>query len=810
MNPIYKFTLNGADAKPIYGEDLAKVFEKESGEEFFRAKLNNPLTFIKDDYDSIMAEAFDYEHSVVVYISYNGGTSWSEYWRGKFWRTDCKINEDDKVIEVTPSVDDEYSNVLNGMEKEYDLITLAPELEEVLLDKRGMVQIYTPGESVVGCFLSGMSWEEQCSPQEDIDALTQTRDGKPNFNKMMTLRFAHITNRSDITDGFYTKFIAANQDYQCQSDGYILKYDCQATTPWTQIWEIIRASDNVVLWRYTIHPNVPQDPATIVLSPVSGSGATGDVTIEFDDAEILARYICDVEMINTQPTYELPTDDFVFNNRNYHRVVGYDSPDSIAVSSQLTSTPTQWGIYQPGSYYVRPTNIFEDEFFPICRSYWSRFSIWFVFPYLEHVYEEASRKQIKLKNAYPLYSAIKVLLGQIAPSITHDGNTTYSEFLYGQNPLTSNTIYWFITPKSNILVGEYDQPAQKAPCTLREILDMLRDCFRCYWFIDNGKFRIEHITYFMRGGTYTPGSPTIQRDLTTEKVSRNGKEWSYCTSKYSFDKAQMPERYEFGWMDKATQYFDGEPIDILSNYVDKGNIQKISIQSFSSDVDYLMLEPSGASNDGFVLLGAITPPQTNLVSSPTANKALLVTGALATEAGFSVSEFIPVNGKNVRANTPSIPYPVSLMCDYCVYDENYNCIRFGYGRTYYYQTGDAYVRFTLNPSNTLAYYFYYILPYYNYAVGTNDHYLQNGLAAFVYLERFYLYDLPAFNYAIGNNQGTALGVRKTKTQTLTFPCILDANLVNLIKTNMGNGKIEKISINLSSRNAEATLMYDTE
>lgn len=810
MNPVYRFTLNGVDAKPIYGEDLAKVFEKESGEEFFRAKLNNPLTFIKSDYDSIMGEAFDYEHSVVVYISYDRGGTWSEYWRGKFWRTDCKINEDDKVIEVTPSVDDEYSNVLNGMEKEYDLITLAPELEEVLLDKRGMIQIYTPGESVVGCFLSGMSWEEQCSPQEDTSVLIQTGDRKPNFYKLMTVRFAQITNRSDITDGFYTKFIAANQDYQCSSDGYILKYDCQATTPWTQIWEIIRASDNVVLWRYTIHPNVPQDPAMIVLSPVSGSGATGDVTIEFDDAEILARYICDVEMINNLPTYELPTDDFVFNNRNYHRVRVYENEEAISVGNRLTSTPTKWGIFQPGSYYLEPESVSGEEYFPIAKTYWSRFSLWFNFLEIDQSYEEASRKRIKLKNAYPLYSAIKVLLRQFAPNITHSGSIAYSRFLYGENPLTSDEIYWFITPKSNILVGEYDQPAQKAPVTLREILDMLRDCFRCYWFIEDGKFRIEHIIYFMQGGNYAPIPSAIQRDLTVEKVMRNGKEWSYCTSKYSFDKVQMPERYEFGWMDVATKYFDGFPIDITSNYVDKGNIRKVSVQSFSSDVDYLMLEPSGASNDGFALLGAITPPKTNLVSSPTSNRALLVTGATSVEIGCSVSEYIPVNGKNVRANTPSTPYPVSLMCDYCVYDENQNCIRFGYGDTYYYQVGDVYVRFTLDSTNTLAYYFYYILPYYNYAVGPNDHYLQNGLAAFVYLERFYLYDLPARNYSIENNPGIALGVKKTKAQTLNFPCYYDLNLVNLIKTNMGNGKIEKISLNLSSRNANVELMYDTE
>ena len=92
----------------------------------------------------------------------------------------------------------------------------------------------------------------------------------------------------------------------------------------------------------------------------------------------------------------------------------------------------------------------------------------------------------------------------------------------------------------------------------------------------------------------------------------------------------------------------------------------------------------------------------------------------------------------------------------------------------------------------------------------NDHWLQNGLAAFVYLENFYLYDLPAKYYSIDGVQGTALGIKKNKTQTLKFPCYRDPDLVKLIKTYLGNGKIGKLSINLSSRSGEVTLKYDTE
>ena len=56
----------------------------------------------------------------------------------------------------------------------------------------------------------------------------------------------------------------------------------------------------------------------------------------------------------------------------------------------------------------------------------------------------------------------------------------------------------------------------------------------------------------------------------------------------------------------------------------------------------------------------------------------------------------------------------------------------------------------------------------------------------------------------------ATGVKKLKTQNIQFPMFNDPNLLQLIKTFLGNGTIEKISVNLSSRTANATLRYDTE
>ena len=60
MNPIYKFQLSAGSATqrayPIYKDDLAKDFEKESGQEFFRAKLSGNLTLESHDYTFIISK----------------------------------------------------------------------------------------------------------------------------------------------------------------------------------------------------------------------------------------------------------------------------------------------------------------------------------------------------------------------------------------------------------------------------------------------------------------------------------------------------------------------------------------------------------------------------------------------------------------------------------------------------------------------------------------------------------------------------------------------------------------------------------
>ena len=728
MNPIYKFELTAENttqrAFPIYNGDLSKDFEKESGQEFFRAKLSGKLTFQQADYTFIVSKAFDTQFTLEIFISYNAGQSWTSYWRGTFWKTDCDFDDDAQYVVVQPTVLDQYNDVLAGMDKEYNLIELAPEIVPVKADKRPMIQVYIPGQSVIGCFLSGMWWEQEAEPESDEAKLVD--DFHFSLNKVMTI--ADVSgSMSPQLPNMFSKVFSGGQRFNPRAQGtqeftasgykLVYGYESGGSSGQRYVWTIVRTSDNVSMWSLYIPNNDPPLlPVQITLTPVSGSGASGNVTLFVHDLPVYGRYVCDTPKINTLSTHLIPGNDIVENNRNYHYVIGYNSPDTIFFSTRLVSTPTQWGIYQPGQYYFNPadnTTLGLGEAFPVARNAWGLVSIWFVFSSADWITESSARQQFTIRHAYPLSSVISVLLAKIAPGITHEATTDYSQFLYGTN-LINITQTLFITPKSNLVTAGYDQPAQKAPITLKNVTDMLRDCFRCYWFVDSqNRFRVEHIQYFRNGGSYDR-LPGVGINLTTQKVARNGKAWAFARNQYKFDKPEMAARYQFGWMDDVTQLFEGYPIDIISKYVNPDNIEQIEVSRFTSDIDYILLNPSAVSKDGFVLLAAVL------------------------------------------------------------------------------QSGQ------------------YVLPYYNFRINDSDHYLQNAYVAFCILQQYYAFDMPAYQYKINGEQMYASGIKKLKSQTLKFPVLSDPDLVRLVKTNLGNGTIEKLSINLSSRSANATLKYDTE
>lgn len=823
---------------PVYKDDLAKDWEIETNNHFYRPKISGKISFVGKEFDLLNNATFETEFQFYIYKSNDWGQTWSEYYHGKFMKTDCQWSIPDKKVTLQPNTVDEYNDVLAGLEKEYNLITLAPKINRLNLTKRPLIQCYIPGDSVVSCFLSGNYWEQDANAVTDRRALVYDYHFAL-CNMLKEIRITADNGTPKAVAGLYAGSMKLDREsnnftgslYPDTSNGFRIDVAVAYIPPFFGIvnCNLVRTSDNTIMFSYStnIGGSGVWDNLDFTMNANIANGATGTVLAEMATYNIYVRYLLDVDTISGLNTYPIPADDIVENNRNYKRAIGY-AIDVGYISNNFSNEPTQWGLADNGKYFIPPYSIWGQTFFPIARSTWRYASIWFGFATFDWILEREGRKTYTLRDAYPLASVISVLLGQIAPGITHEATPEYSQFLYGtgSNPIGYNRFTLLITQKTNILKGEYDQPAQKAPVTLQQITNMLRDCFRCYWYIQDGKFKIEHIQWFRNGGSYSYNQQ-FNVDLQEIINTRNGKSWDFNTAAWEFDKVDMPERFQFEWMDDVTQAFEGYPIEVLSKYVTPGKIETINVSNFTTDVDFMLLNPGEMSNDGFALFAAISadnsytaitefntfywqgvkypnrpPYQTYRVTLPKEHGNIYVTGATSgvttvlatywsTNEDGSLKAYIGQSDEFIGTGTVKTYTRQQL-------NVPANC-----GQIFItYLTGYAY-GVEIDPI--------YRLPFVQYSNDGLDYEIQNGYLSWIYLQpTYYPYDLPARRVKINNSETYAYGIDRKKKQTVTYPSIDDPDPMKLIKTSIGSGQIDKISITLHSRSNKVTLKYDTE
>ena len=727
LPPKYKFyiTVNSGakqEVTPHY-KTLSKKYAKESGQEFFRISLDGKITLYGDDYNIIRNSSL--EDSLIFTIDkYNESTKkWVEYYRGEFNKTDCKFDYDKKSCELKTTAVDEYNEVMNKYENTYDLIKLAPAITKINLHKRSLMQVYIKGANSITNLFGGIYWED------DINEMIDDEEQLVNhyyFSYITSGNEFYVTG-SSIT-GVNGVYAGTNGNWQCWN-GFTCYADNIIESGPIKLFnvKIKRNSDGVILYQGAQLQNRDNHDISIIseMELTNPNNSNDKCKIESPFLyDIYQRLLCDVDTVEDSEglknTYDLPSDDFVTDNRNYKKCIGLKG-GLFFCTSRTVEEPTKYGLNDYGQYFTNqfiPTSSGLDRPLPISRNSWANASLWYVYDDFTYKYfEEQLRKQYTLKDSYSIGAAIKALLKEINPTIKHEETSEYSRFLYDTSvPISMSRFYVFITQKTNILKGDYDQPAQKAEISLKDLMEMLRDCFRCYWYIEDGKFKIEHIRFFMNGGSYS-AQTSYQLDFTKLKDQFNKRLSSYFQSAVEYEKDELNQRYEFSWMDDVTDLFGGVTIDVKSNYIQKDKNEEIAISQFSSDIDYMLFNPSNFSEDGFALI-------------------------CATKSG----------------STYNIPIIETTLID---------------------ENGDNYTAI-----------------------------IQNWYAAWAYLVQFYLYDMPAYNLKCNVLSNLyAIDVKKCMKHTIEFPAEEDLNKLELIKTSLGNGKIDEFSINIDTRLVKVNLVY---
>lgn len=589
------------DLHPIYGDKLSIKHSMPDNERYYKESFNGTLKFVRDDYSWIM-DAVDGLTRFNTIYELELWTQTQQVTTLKFVITDCEVDEDNGIITVKPTTKMKYDELLDGLDREFNLIDLNPKIEQVKWYKRAVLQTYRSGDNALTNFVGSTHWEQEANE----NGQSVTSDYYFATCGLVAKVIISESPSHQYDDTFVGKIPVSTAEY----DVRLLPLRVEDTN-YIRVQRFWDSGNDVYRVNMSFHEQGGTQIALFYQDiggfPDSYSAYVQNIGLFTESAMRIYGRILSDKWINSN-TVTRPNPDIVTYNKNYKYVTPYNK-DCLGVSTRQTTTPNQYptNTERVEFYYLPPTD--SPKWLPIQQSEWDGdVSFWYD---MEEGYfdDSQARKAMSLRHAYPLYSAIKVLLAQIAPDLSFDGTTAYSEFLFDYDsethPLAQDMVHLFITPKTNILNGDYKTPAYNAPVKLKEILDMLKAVYKCYWFIDSdNKLRIEHVSWFMNGGTYDNPSQTISYDLTTLKNTRNMKAWAFDKNKYTFDKPNMPATYTFAWMDEVTQEFKGYQMEMQSQLVDKGKNEEINVGKFTSDIDFVTISPDDISKDGFMLLGA--------------------------------------------------------------------------------------------------------------------------------------------------------------------------------------------------------------
>lgn len=589
---------------------LSKKYTKENNQIFFRESLDGKIRLLAEDFK--VFDTFTINDSLIFLVDYTDFQASQIYYKASLNKTDCIIDYSKRAVELKLSPLDSYTNILNKYENKYNLAKLVPAIEKINLHKRGLIQAYVLGANTVSNFIGGTYWEsEVLEVIEDFDTIKN----KFQFSYCLSANEFYISGADydPQIDGVYA---GTNGIYK-NTNGYVCEVQ-QASSAISWYLVIHKEGSSDIIYKSSAYlaqvdssniyfaPEQLENVAFINLKNTEGEYAA--ITTAFVH-HIYTRLLCDVSQVadstGTQQTVDLPIDDFTTDSRNFKKCIGL-SKIKVYCVAKFTDTPTKYGVNDYGQYFTDKFLSYTTGFdrpLPICRNSWVNASIWFVYDNFYDITESSIRKKYKLKDCFSTANVIKALLSQIAPTIQHEATAEFSQFLYADdNPVYGpQKFYTYITQKTNILKGDYDQAAQKAEISLKTIMDMLRDCFRCYWYIEGNKLKIEHVKYFNNGGSYTT-SAISQFNFITAVDAFNKNKVSYFQSQIEYDKNNLASRYEFNWMDDVTEIFGNVTADIKDVFVAKDKSEAIAISDFTSDIDYMLFNPNSISSDGFALL----------------------------------------------------------------------------------------------------------------------------------------------------------------------------------------------------------------
>lgn len=665
----------------LYDDKLSLDWEREPNQFFFRPKLNGRITIIgelaravyemdKDSYATLTMR----EKLVQINNYPEAPSTFNKAITFRFGKSACNIKTviakyvpgsegenitSNYVIEISPEPEDIYTDILNNIDKEYDLIKLMVPRSTVGYQRRPCLQLYIQNTDYLGHFLGGNYWETEVSNPAGMLAANK------HFARVFGFRSIRIKSNLppsagvDIEGDYYADFtnpsvdfpdrlsptpnrydyrLYRNNDPSTKSALHIYLWGGQAnqTLEIKHSWNINTVANPIWVDDFTIVEGKPApdgydyamygDPYLLL----SGNTTTfitadPDVTAIQTDKEYYGRWYLPTSSFGDRQTYEKPADDPTINGD----IIGYKyispavSGDVSVVIGVQNLTPGEWGMNDDGQYFHPPVD--SNNYAPLLMSSWDYVSFWIIRSSFSSNTEVQGREVITIDDAYLLKDVLKYLF----EAARTNGNSVIPLYDIEFASMGQNWSGMFVTPKSNIVRGLYTLAAQKAPTTLGEYLDLVRNMFNLYWYID---IATATIVFKTRQDLMSDSGRIDLSDPEGSQNPRGKRSWGYGSQTLQFDRSELPERQQFKWMDKSTDVFNYPILINQGALVKPDESDEVSFGNFTADVDYMVISGNECSLDGFaIFVASFTQHEGKII------RCVLISGVDYLGATYSVS-----------------------------------------------------------------------------------------------------------------------------------------------------------------------------
>ena len=856
---------------PLHGDDLSISIDRADGEWYYTRNLDGKLVFERDDYAWIMGREFDGTFTLDIKESHDNGATFYDYFTGTFSRASLEIDQDNHQATLNGLKEGVEDLIKNGAKEDYDLMKLIPdsyakEVQGQVHPALAMVDYRSTSIDKSDIFCGGAATGNGYKIETDwSDTINVQSNASWNFIGVYAEAKITVSNgQSEELGGRYCGHLQYgliteagqtitsikgdyNQSYLANNNNCRITFQVGLVYPANYIYVLLRVWDSDGYYVTGTSANIKEN-TTGYYSPDSIVLTDFGINPAVDKVEITFHYIR-----ATLLTQSGGNADNVLNTGDYYKRMAAFQGSGITVTiTANTSEHPNGHRMVPGSdeyggtpqYFAPPDT--TNNWIPLAEDNWNYASMWYTIePSVANGLDDPAKiGTFRWTRCWTIGCCIMHLLKRITnDKVVFSESTDYSQFLYGNpNPVEGHEPFqWLVTQKSNVM-----RPAAggASRCIVRLdwFLELLRNAFNCYyWFErrndDRYDFRIEHVEYFRRGGAYN-GDLADQLDLTRLKPVRNflrngqpAKRYADQTNRYTFDLDGMVEEYTYSWQgDGGSDDFKGNPMYFRAGWIEKGSSDDRQVDNIFADLGWLMLNAgtdtaSSKNYDGLFIFGGYradnsiewkenTPPTDQYMTIAEGSHIVAFMDIWYTAPEGYIVTVDDGDTLHPYISTGS-PQVISFSVDELYIGGNHY-LRIDFGTNY---TDVVIHRIHARSGNV------FYVPNIRNLLRTNIvTYLQNGCLAWPWMQCEYLhYDIPAAKWTylkddytdgqaiVWEETGT---IKMVKKQTLAVVPVPDASTEDAImgimgvKTGLGTGIIDNAKINLSSRNAEMTIIYD--